>query len=176
MTALPVVRWPATQKDADETLPISLSAFALCASFWRANEEYGIGDFAWPTIRVDNGQIVKGAIGLVFECMQPGRSAAREPRWGTVADQLMVTLDGSVQWAARVGLLQGLQTLSAPAVSGITPNDGALTTSQVVVSEGTKMLVDYAGGLLNKDYTVEFQFLIGGRVRVGRQIVQIRQI
>lgn len=176
MSSLPVVRWPATQKDPDETVPCSLSLFALCASFWRANEQYTLGDFAWPNIRVEDGQITKGAIGYVMECTTAGRSGSKEPRWSVVADVPMTALDGSVQWTPRVGALQGIQEVTNPVVSGITPNDGLLTTSGVIMSEGTKLLVDYTGGQLNKDYTVEFEFVIGGRLRVGRQIVQIRQI
>lgn len=176
MSSLPVVRWPATQKDPDETVPRSLSLFALCATFWRANEQYTLGDFAWPNIRVDDGQITKGAIGYVMECTTAGRSGSKEPRWSVLADTPMSVLDGSVQWTPRVGGLQGIQSVSAPAVTSVTPNDGLLSTSGILVSEGTKLLVDYSGGVLNKDYTVEFEFTIAGRLRVGRQVVQIRQI
>jgi len=175
VTTLTVVRWPATQKDPDETVSRSLSLFALCASFWRPNEQYALTDFAWPTLRIDNGQITKGAIGYVMECTGAGRSGSKEPRWATAPDVPMAVLDGSVQWTPRIAGLQGVQVLTNPTVAAVTPAD-TLVVSTPIVSEGTKLLVDYSGGTLNKDYTVEFEFTIGGRLRVGRQIVQIRQI
>lgn len=172
----PIFRWPSIVKDPDATFPASLSVFGLCASFWRPNEPYDLGDFAWPNIRIDNGQITKGAIGYVFECTAAGRSASKEPRWNLVADQVLAQLDGSVQWTARIGLAQGLQPAQSATVTAITPNDGAFTTSEIIVDENTKLLVDYSGGVLGTDYTVEFEFMIGGRPQVGRQIVQVRQI
>jgi hypothetical protein len=176
LITLQPARWPAVQKDADETYSVALSVWTLCAAFWQANEEYSAGDFAWPTVRVENGQFTKGPTGFVYECTQGGRSAAREPRWGITPDTIMTALDGSVQWTTRVGALQGLQPVSNPTVAQVTGKDNTLVISDPIVSEGTKILVDYSGGTLGLDYTVEFEFNVGGRVRVGRQVVQIRQI
>jgi hypothetical protein len=172
-------RWPAVTKDPDETLPVSLGVFALCAQFWRANEEYDIGDFAWPNLTVINGQIVKGAYGLVLECTGVGRSGSKEPKLNSaVADTALAALDGSVQWTPRVAALQGVDTVTQAEVLSVvisgTTDAGDLVAGQVVVDEGTKLLVDYSAGTIDTDYEVLFSFVIGGRTRTGRQLVQVR--
>lgn len=179
---LPVVRWPAIIKDPDETVPVSLSAFSLCAAFWQPNRQYGIGDYAWPNIRVDatTGQITRGAIGYVMRCSQAGRSGSREPRWGLPLPGVpLALLDGSVQWTPAIGSSQGVTSILSPVVSSITV-DGVtatgLTTSAITVDQNTRLLVDYIGGTLGLDYEVEFSFSIGGKTRVGRQFVQVRQV
>lgn len=173
----PLYRWPQVTKDADDTYPAQLGLWALCAQFWSPNEAYDIGDFAWPRIQVLNGQIIKGAIGFVMECTSAGRSATREPRWSLTADVAMDTLDGSVQWTPRVGDLQGVIPVTSPTVRSIIASDGVaqdLTTSSVIVNESTKLLVDYLGGTSGLSYDVEFSFTIGGRLRIGRQLVNVQ--
>lgn len=165
-----VYRWPGITKDPDDTRPVQLSVFALCAQFWTPNEQYALGDFVWPRIIVLDGQIVKGALGVVLECTQAGRSGTKEPRWSTVPDTAMSTADGTVIWTPRIGALQGISPVTNPLVVSDTQD---LTVSSVVVNEGTKMLLDYSGGTLGQAYEVELSFMIGGRTRTGRQIVTI---
>lgn len=172
----PVLRWPGVTKDPDDTMPMTLSVWALCATFWTANEEHELGDYVWPNITVVNGQIVKGANGFVNECTAAGRSGSREPRWVLVPDVQIPTLDGSVGWTPRVGSQQGIAAATGAVVSNIVCSDGVSTdfdTSTVIVDEGTKLLVDYSGGTLGLEYEIEFRFAIGGRQRVGRQLVTI---
>ncbi len=171
----PVLRWPEVNKDPDDTLSVSLGIFGLCAQFWTPNEEYVAGEFVWPRITVIDGQIVKGPTGFVMECTTPGRTATKEPRWTSIADVPMPA-DGSVIWTPRVGLAQGIAAATAAVVTGIFPSDGTTNDficSAVVVNEGTKLLVDYSGGTVDLAYEVEFTFTIGGRQRVGRQLVNI---
>lgn len=165
-------RWPAVTKDPDDTLPMQLSVWTLCAQFWAANEEYEVGDFAWPNVLVLDGKIVKGAVGLVLECTGAGRSGSKEPRLlGVSANTALAALDGSVQWTPRVGSIQGVTPVSDAMVNSLTP-DG-LTVSPVLINESTKLLVDYSGGVLGETYEVEFAFTIGSRLRTGRQVVTI---
>lgn len=173
----PLYRWPAVTKDADDTFPNQLGVWVLCATFWKANEAYDVGDFVWPTVQVLNGQIVKGPIGFVMECTSEGRSAAREPRWSVTPDVAMSPLDGSVEWTPRIGQLQGVQPVTNPVIRSIICSDGVssdLTTSDVIVNESTKLLVDYLGGTSGLSYDVEFGFTLGGRLRVGRQLVIVQ--
>lgn len=172
----PVLRWPGVTKDPDDTMPMTLSVWALCATFWSANEEHATGDFVWPTITVVAGKIVKGANGFVNECTSAGRSASREPRWVLIPDVAMSVLDGSVQWTPRVGSQQGISAATNAFVQGVTCSDGVsidFITSAVIIDEGTKLLVDYSGGTLGLTYEIELAFSIGGRPRVGRQLVTI---
>lgn len=172
----PEFRWPDITKDPDDTLPMQLGVWSMCALFWTPNEEYDLGDFVWPRIFVIEGQIVKGANGFVYECTTAGRSASKEPKWAVTADVAMATPDGSVIWTPRIGASQGISPATSPVISAITPSDGVtndLTTSAVVVNEGTKLLCDYSGGTVDLSYEIEFRFMIGGRQRVGRQLVSI---
>lgn len=173
----PLYRWPSVTKDADDTFPAQLGLWTLCAQFWTPNEAHDLGDFVWPTVVVLNGQIVKGAIGFVMECTALGRTATREPRWTVIPDVAMVPLDGSVEWTPRIGELQGVQPITSPIIQSITCSDGVstdLATSSVIVNESTKLLVDYMGGTSGLSYDVEFGFTLGGRSRVGRQLVIVQ--
>lgn len=168
------LRWPPAQKDADETLPVELDAFALCARYWEPNEWYDLGDFAWPLGPFGNGH---GA-GYVAECTTAGRSGFAEPNWDGVADrtldpagQALAKRDGSVGWTMRRQQLSGINAID----SALVLDDGGLTVSAPVVSEAHKLFVDYTGGVDGQDYEVRFQFVIGGRTRIGSQIVQIRK-
>lgn len=169
-------RWPPVTKDPGDDLPTQLGLWALCAQFWAPNEQYDTGDFVWPRITVLEGQIVKGPNGCAFECTQAGRSGAKEPRWLVTPDVAMPALDGTVQWTPRVGALQGVNAASSPQVLAIVPSDGVtndLTTSQPIINEGTKLLVDYLGGTDGLSYEIQFAVTIGGRQRIGRQQVNV---
>jgi hypothetical protein len=164
--------WPTITKDPADTFPVTLSLWARCANFWAPNEEYDLGDFAWPNVTVVGGKIVKGATGYVLECTQPGRSGSKEPKAAPVADQVLASLDGSVQWTWRVGSLQGITPITAASIASVDPSD--LVTSAASVNEGTKILIDYSGGTDGTDYEVAIAYTIAGRSRVGRQLVQVR--
>lgn len=155
------LRWEPCTKDPGETLPVELSVFGLVAQYWEPNEKYVAGDFVWPST----------ANGYVYECTQSGRSSAKEPKWNLVAGQAMAKLDGSAQWTCRVPDSQGLSVLENPIA---TPPDG-ITVPSCYLNEGTKLFVDYAGGEDGQDYEVRFDFVIGSRPRVGRQLVQVRK-
>lgn len=180
------LRWPKATKDAGEAFPVELGCFALCATFWGPNEEHQVGDMVWPRITVENGEIVRGSIGLLLECTVAGRTSAKEPRWVNVnddgqsmADAVHPDLDGSVQWTYRRAVgLDGVSEVSDPALVSVTP--AGLTVSAIIVNEGTKLLLDYQGGEIAEgeefaEYEVELEFFISGRRRIGRQIVEVRK-
>ncbi len=178
-----ILRWPSLSKDPGEQRSIILSAFTLCAAFWRANEQYELGDWAWPSVTVLNGVITGGAIGYVMECTQEGRSSYKEPSWSVVAPDIPLSkLDGSVQWTPRVAALQGISPVVNPTVASITEAGGGEETPTLTVSdpitieEGYKMLVTYAAGTLDMSYEVEFKFYVAGLPRIGRQLVTIEKI
>lgn len=162
MSADTDLRWDGVTKDPDETLGVELSLFNLCANFWTANEQHQVGDFVWPT----------RANGYCYECTTAGRTGRIEPRWTTTADAVMATLDGSVQWTVRRGDLQGITPVTGTPVAEAPTG---LSASAVVINEGTKLLVDYTGGVLDSDYEVKFAFTIAGRTRIGRQTVYVRK-
>lgn len=154
-------RWGPVVKDPDETLPVVLSAFNLCALFWEPNEEYQLGDIVWPT----------KPIGYCAECTVAGRSGAKEPRWVATADEALPQQDGSVTWTMRHAGSGGISPMTNPEAQA---PDG-IEVQGLVVNEGTKLLVDYVGGVDGEDYEVKFTFQIAGRQRVGRQIVMVRK-
>lgn len=162
-------RWAPVTKDPEDVKPVALSLFALCANFWSPNEVYELGDFAWPRVVDENGEV--SGIGYPFEATQAGRSGKVQPRWLTTADVAMPRLDGSVQWTCRNDPYAGLAAVSTPTYVV----DSGLTISGLVVNENTKLFVDYAGGVDGQDYEAKFIFVIAGRQRIGRQIVQVRK-
>lgn len=169
------LRWPAVTKDPDETRPVILDAFGLCAQFWEPNEWYDLGDYAWPLGAVDGN--AKGA-GYVAECTGAGRSGFVEPNWDGVLNrtvdpdgQALAKRDGSVTWTMRRLQLAGVSEIESVSVA----DNAGLTVSAPIVSEAHKLLVDYSGGADGEDYEVKFQFVIGGRVRIGRQTVSARK-
>lgn len=179
------LRWPPITKDPDEEYSVALRCFSLCATFWRANEDVKLGDIVWPNIEVDRetGKIVRGAIGLLLECTEAGRTGSREPRWiattpdgASMADQVHPALDGSARWTYRrpqVG--QGITPITNPSLESITPA-GAITVLSVLVDEDSKILVDYSkGGEVDTDYEAKFVFFVAGREKVGRQIIRVRK-
>lgn len=169
------LRWPAVTKDPGETRSVVLDAFGLCAQFWEPNEWYDTGDYAWPLGAVDGN--AKGG-GYVAECTTAGRSGFVEPNWDGVVDrtidpngQTLSRRDGSVTWTMRRLQLAGISEIESASVT----DDAGITVSEPIVSEAHKLLVDYSGGTDGEDYEVQFQFVIGGRTRIGRQTVQARK-
>lgn len=168
------LRWPVVTKDPDETRPVILDAFGLCAEFWEPNEWYDIGDYAWPLGADGNA---KGG-GYVAECTAEGRSGFAEPNWDGVTDrtldpngQTLAKRDGSVTWTMRRSQLSGISVIDSVLVA----DDAGLSVSAPLVSEAHKLLVDYSGGTDGEDYEVKFSFVIGGRTRIGRQTVAVRK-
>jgi hypothetical protein len=150
-------RWKACTKNPAETKPVELRALTLCKKFWQADEQYEAGEFVWPA----------KATGFVLECTTPGRSAATEPRTRLLPASTAVP-DGSVVWTVRVPTLtDGIQPITDVAAA---PPTG-IQVAGITISEGTKLLVDYAGGTAGKSYDVPFTITIAGRPRVGTQTV-----
>jgi hypothetical protein len=155
-------RFPCVEaKDPGETLPVTLSAFGMCAKFWEPNERFELGEYAWPNI----------PFGFVLECTRAGWSGAKEPKWKNAAVGEAVE-DGSAQFTLRVpDLVNGLQPITL--AEAVAP-DG-ITVAGIVISEGTKLLVDYAGGSSGEEYDVVFNLTIAGRIRVARQTVHVTE-
>lgn len=155
------LRWSCASKGVDDTFPATLSAFGMCALYWSANEQYELGEFIWPT----------KPNGFVLECTTPGRSGAKEPRWNAVGVDQPVS-DGSAVFTLRVPTItSGVQPLENPQVASVSPV--GLVISGLAVSENTKILVDYSGGIAGKSYTVRYTFNIAGRQRQGSQVVHV---
>ena len=177
-----VFRWAPTQKNPEETRSVQLNLFGLCANFWQPNEQYSQGDIVWPLVNDDEGY--PSGIGHCFEATQVGvgRSGAVQPRFANgarsgpavVVNQPLPVLDGSIQWTCRPPDLGGFNA-AVLADPGFVVPDGIQVTG-LVVNESMKLFVDYAGGALDEDYEVVFRFLIAGRLRIGRQIVQVRKL
>lgn len=169
-------RWKAVTKDPAEVLPVALNLFGLCANFWLPNEDYQLGDIVWPIVETPEGEV--SGIGHCFECTTAGRSGSRQPKFANAdntsaavaAGQVIAKPDGSAGWTCRVAGSGGINAVSAPQAY---PPTG-ITVPGLAVNENMKLFVDYAGGVLDEDHEVMFTFLIGGRLRVGRQVVQVR--
>lgn len=172
-------RWAPCTKDPDETKPVALSLFGLCANFWLPNEEFQAGDIVWPVVTDSDGNV--SGIGFCFEAGATGRTGPKQPKFangdGTTAsvalDATLARLDGSIPWICRAPGAGGISAASLDATPYDAP-DG-IFISGITVNENTKLLVDYAGGVLEEDYEVAFRFLIAGRLRVGRQVVRVRK-
>jgi hypothetical protein len=178
-----VFRWAATQKNPGEEIrSVQLNLFGLCANFWMPNEQYSPGDVTWPLVLDDEGY--PSGIGNCFEMTSAGisRSGAVQPRFANNArsgpsvlvNAALPTLDGSCQWTCRPPDFGGINAAVLADPGSIVP-DGIQVTG-LVVNDSMKLFVDYAGGTLDEDYEVVFRFLIAGRLRIGRQVVQVRKL
>lgn len=149
---------------AGETFPIALNCFGICASYWEPNEQYDPGDYAWPT----------KPNGFVLQCtsVTSVRSGSKEPiTRGKVAGDTVT--DGSVEWTLRVPTIDtGIQPITAAAAVEVP--DG-ITVSGPVISENTKLLVDYSSTVVDTTFDVVFEFYVGGRRRIGRQEVNVAE-
>lgn len=172
-------RWAPCTKDPDETKPVTLSLFGLCATFWSPNEDYQQGDIVWPVVTDMDGNI--SGIGYCFEALADGRSGPKQPKFANAdntsasvdVDTLLPKLDGSIPWMCRAPGAGGISAVSLASPAYEAPTE--LTISAIAVNENTKLLVDYAGGTLDEDHEVVFRFMIAGRLRIGRQVVQVRK-
>jgi hypothetical protein len=147
-----------------ETFPVTLSCFGICAEYWAANEQYDVGDFVWPA----------KPLGFVLECTGPvggGRSGATEPKSkGKVAGDTVS--DGSVTWTLRVpDNVNGIRPITSVEATG----PAGITISSPVISENTKVLVDYMSTAVDETFEVVLSITIGGRVRVCRQEVHVAE-
>jgi hypothetical protein len=161
-------RWAPVTKDPEEIRRVALVLFALCVPFWEANEQYDVGDFAWPIVEDEDGKV--SGNGYVNECTRAGRSGSKQPIWSLTPDVAMSKLDGSVEWTPRIANTQGISPVVAPIA---TPEPG-ISVEAVSVSENMELFVDYSGGTVDQDYEVKFTFFIAGLPRIGRQTVQVR--
>jgi hypothetical protein len=173
-------RWAPCTKDPEETKPVALSLFGLCASFWEPNEEKQEGDIVWPVVTDADGNV--SGIGYCFEAGATGRTGPKQPKFasgdGTTAsvalDATLPKLDGSVPWICRAPGAGGISAVTLDATpSEVSP--AGLVVSGIVVNENTKLFVDYQAGTLDEDYEVAFRFIIAGRLRIGRQLVRVRK-
>lgn len=156
-------RWKGVSMSSGETFPAVLSCFTICARYWEANEQFEPGDYAWPTT----------PLGFVLECtsLTSARSGAKEPRTrGFTAGQTIT--DGSVTWTLRVPTNStGIQPITSAAVIEA---PAGITVSPPVISENTKLLVDYTSSVaVDTTFEVAIEFYVGGRRRIGRQEVHV---
>lgn len=143
-----------------ETFPALLSLFGMCADYWAANEQVESGDYAWPT--TPNG--------FVLECTTAGRTGAKEPKLRGLGAGDTVT-DGSCTWTLRVPTNStGINPITSASVVEA-PDE--LTVSAPIVSENTKLLVDYTSEEVDVTYEVVFEAIIGGRPRRACQEVHV---
>jgi hypothetical protein len=172
-------RWGPCRKDPGETKPVELSLFGLCASFWVPNEDFQMGDYVWPVVKDADGNI--SGIGFCFQAGATGRSGPKQPKFANAdntsasvaVDTPLPKLDGSIPWICRPPGSGGLSPVSLATPSYDVPT--GIIVSSVTVNENTKLFVDYDGGTLDEDYEVVFRFVIAGRLRIGRQLVQVRK-
>lgn len=156
------LRWSCVTKDPEETFPVLLSAFGMCAQYWEANEQWDPNEYCWPT----------KPNGFVARCSNvvPGRSANKEPRWNIDAAEGALFTDGSVTWILEVPtLITGL----IPITNVVVTPDTGLNVAGAVVVENTKIALDYTGGTIGEQYEVKVVLTISGRPRVGRQVVHV---
>jgi hypothetical protein len=143
-------------KDPAESRVVELELFNKCANFWRPNEQYQPNEYVRPNI----------ATGFAYQTTTGGTSGLREPRWpnsGTVND-------GSVLWTAAAAGANGLNPVSAPSAVS---SPAGLTIASISVSETTKILATYSGGIVGQNYDAIFTFTLNGVTRVARQTVRI---
>lgn len=153
-------RFPdAPAKDPGEAYSVELDCFAICANFWRPNEQYSGGDYVRPN----------RPTGFAYQA-SGGTSAAADPRWPVVLG--LTVVDGSITWTCVAAAANGLNAVSAPSAAS---DPVGLTISGVVVSETTKILATYAiGGITGRDYTAVYTFTLNGQTRIARQKVPVR--
>lgn len=161
-TPEPINRLPGMTISSGETFPATLSLFGMCAECWVANEQYSPGEFVWPT--TPNGFV------LELTSADSARSGSKEPRTkGLVAGDTVP--DGSCTWTLRVPTnLTGIQPITSAAV---VETPAGLTVSVPVISENTKLLVDYMSSEVDETYEVVFEAYIGGRRRIVCQEVHV---
>jgi hypothetical protein len=147
------------EKDPAESRVVELELFNKAANFWRPNEQYQANEYIRPN----------AATGFAYQTTAGGASGFREPRWPAVAGATVS--DGSVVWTATAAGANGLNPVSGP--SGVS-NPTGLTIASVAVSETTKILATYSGGIVGQDYDAVFTFTLNGVPRVARQTVRIR--
>jgi hypothetical protein len=146
-------------KDPAGARKVVLDLFAICANFWRPNEQYSAGDFVRPN----------RANGFSYECTTAGTSNFREPSYWPQTIGATKT-EGSVTWTCRAASTNGLAAITSPSAAS------DLTVSDVSVEESTKILATYAsGGTDGDDYDVVFSFTLDGVTRVARQTVRVRK-
>jgi len=146
-------------KDPAGARKVVLDLFAICANFWRPNEQYSAGEFIRPN----------RANGFSYECTTAGTSAFREPiSWPRVTG--VTVTDGSVTWTCRAASTNGLAAVTGPTAAS------DLTVIDVSAEESTKILATYAiGGTDGEDYDAVFTFTLDGVTRVARQTVRVRK-
>jgi hypothetical protein len=152
-------RWLAVRKEPDETRPVELSLFGLCAKFWTPNEQYDAGEITWPVLDIteqnEEGEsmLVPSGIGYCFEAASPGRSGPKQPQFwnatktsaAVAVDEQLPKLDGSVPWICRAPDAGGINAVTLADPAYVTPTP--LTVTALLVNESVKLLVDYAGGI-----------------------------
>lgn len=144
-----------------ESVPVVLDCFNLCATFWRANEQYSQGEFIRPN----------RATGFAYECTTGGTSGAREPTyWPTTI--AATRTEGSVTWTCRSAVTNGISAISNPSAVS---DPAGLTISDVSVSESTKILATYEGGTEGEEYDAVFTFTLNGATRIARQRVPVKK-
>lgn len=147
-------------KDPDESIPVVLDCFNLCANFWRGNEQFGLGEYIRPN----------RANGFSYECTTAGTSAFREPIWPTTISATVT--DGSATWTCRAASANGLNGITSPSA---TSDPVGLTISDISVTESTKILASYEGGDESESYDAVFSFTLDGVTRVARQRVPVKK-
>lgn len=147
-----------------ETFPATLDCFGICANYWEANEQYDPGEYRWPT--TPNGFV------LQVTSVTSVRSGAKEPvTRGKAAGDTVI--DGSVEWTLRVPTNDtGIQPITSVE---IVDAPVGITVGQPIISENTKLLVDYSSAAVDQEFDVVFAFTVGGRRRIGRQEVNVAE-
>lgn len=147
------------EKDPAGGRKVTLDLFAICANFWRPNEQYAQGDYIRPN----------RANGFSYECTTAGTSNFREPSYWPQTVGATKT-EGSVTWTCRAASTNGLAAITSPSAAS------DLTVSDVSVEESTKIIATYGiGGTDGEDYDVVFTFTLDGVPRVARQTVRVRK-
>lgn len=146
-------------KDPEEYRPVEILFFNLCANFWRPNEPYTAAEYVRPN---------KGS-GYAYQANADGLSGQIEPTWNRTLGGL--TTDGSITWTTSPAATNGLSAISNPTA---TSEPAGLTINNLTVSETTKLLATYSGGVAGQDYDVKFAVTLQAVPRVRRQKVKVR--
>ena len=151
-------RFGTAVKDPDESLPVSLSLYRLCANFWRPNEQFALNEFVRP-LRPN---------GFSYECTTAGTSGSREPRWPTSIG--VAVTEGSITWTCRAAGVSGLNSISSLTA---TSDPAGITIAPLSIDESVKILATYAGGFAGQAYEVIYAFTLNGVPRRARQRVEV---
>jgi hypothetical protein len=146
-------------KDPGASRIVELELFNKAANFWRPNEQYATNEYIRPNI----------ATGFAYQAAGAGTSGLREPRWPTVLNATVV--DGSITWTCSAAGANGLNAVSSPSAVS---SPAGLTIASISVSETSKILATYSGGVGGQEYDAVFSFTLNGVPRVARQRVKIR--